>query len=91
MLQIHCVFTKFFSSASKARGQDIGRLPSGNEKLQCISINYAPLRSEIELLNRRYWDILMITLQRSIINDIETIEKFTSEATDNLRKQVGLI
>ena len=87
-MQIHCVFTKFFSSASKARGQDIGRLPSGKEKLQCISINYAPLRSEIELLNRRYWDILMITLQRSIINDIETIEKFTSEATDNLRKQV---
>ena len=29
----------------------------------------------------------MITLQRSIINDIETIEKFTNEATDNLRKQ----
>ena len=24
-------------------------------------------------------------------DDIETIEKFTSEATDNLRKQVGLI
>ena len=81
------MMTFYFSSASKARGQDIGRLPSGKEKLQCISINYAPLRSEIELLNRRYWDILMITLQRSIINDIETIEKFTAEATDNLRKQ----
>ena len=74
-------------SASKARGQDIGRLPSGKEKLQCISINYAPLRSEIELLNRKYWDILMITLQRSVINDIETIEKFTAEATENLRRQ----
>jgi dynein heavy chain 2 len=74
-------------SASKARGQDIGRLPSGKEKLQCISINYAPLRTEIELLNRKYWDILVVTLQRSIINDIESIEKFTSEATDNLRRQ----
>ena len=45
-------------SASKARGQDIGRLPSGKDKLQCVIINYAPLRSEIELLNRKYWDIL---------------------------------
>ena len=74
-------------SASKARGQDIGRLPSGKDKLQCIIINYAPLRSEIELLNRKYWDILAITLQRSIIGDIEAIENFTTEATDNLRRQ----
>ena len=29
----------------------------------------------------------MITLQRSIINDIETIEKFTADASDNLRRQ----
>ena len=74
-------------SASKARGQDIGRLPSGKDKLQCIIINYAPLRSEIELLNRKYWDILIMTLQRSIITDIENIEKFTADATDNLRRQ----
>ena len=74
-------------SASKARGQDIGRLPGDKQKLQCISINFAPLRSEIELLNRKYWDICVITLQRSIINDIETIEKFTSEGSDNLRRQ----
>ena len=74
-------------SASKARGQDIGRLPGDKQKLQCISINFAPLRSEIELLNRKYWDICVITLQRSIINDIETIEKFTADASDNLRRQ----
>ena len=74
-------------SASKARGQDIGRLPGDKQKLQCISINFAPLRSEIELLNRKYWDICVITLQRSIINDIETIEKFTSDGSDNLRRQ----
>ena len=71
-------------SASKARGQDIGRLPSGKDKLQCVIINYAPLRSEIELLNRKYWDILIMTLQRSIITDIENIEKFTADATGRI-------
>ena len=28
-----------------------------------------------------------MTLQRSIITDIENIEKFTADATDNLRRQ----
>ena len=73
--------------ASKARGQEIGKLPSGEEKLDCISVSFAPVRTEVELLNRKFWDILVTTLQRSIAKDIEIIEKFATEAMANLRKQ----
>jgi len=38
--------------ASKARGQDIGRLPSGEERVDCISVSFAPVRTEVEILNR---------------------------------------
>ncbi len=38
--------------ASKARGQDIGRLPSGEERIECVSVSFAPVRTEVEILNR---------------------------------------
>ena len=60
---------------------------SGEEKLDCISVSFAPVRTEVELLNRKFWDTLVTTLQRSIIHDIEIIEKFATEAMATLRKQ----
>ena len=72
---------------SKAKGQEIGRIPMKDEKINCISVSFAPVRTEIEMLNRKFWDALMVSLQRSIIEDITTIEKFAIEAMDTLRKQ----
>ena len=73
--------------ASKARGQEIGRLPSGKEKIDCISVSFAPVRTEVEFLNRKYWDALEATLHRSIVKDIEGIEKFATSAMETLRRQ----
>ncbi|XP_069942834.1 cytoplasmic dynein 2 heavy chain 1 isoform X1 [Cherax quadricarinatus] len=73
--------------ASKAKGQEIGKLPSTEEKLDCFSISFQPLRVELEIMNRRYWDILVQSLHNAIIKDINTIEKFTEEAVDVLKKQ----
>jgi dynein heavy chain 2 len=55
--------------------------------LDCLSVSFAPVRTEVELLNRKFWDTLVMTLQRSIIHDIEIIEKFATEAMTTLRKQ----
>ncbi len=73
--------------ASKARGQDIGRLPSGEERLDCISVSFAPVRMEVEILNRKYWDALETTLQRSVSRDAEAIESFAADAMETLRRQ----
>ena len=73
--------------ASKHKAQEIGRLPSADEKIDCISVSFAPVRNEIEILNRKYWDSLVSLLQRSIVKDIETIEKFATEAMETLRTQ----
>ncbi len=68
-------------------GQDIGRLPGGEEKLDCISVSFAPVRMEVEILNRKYWDALETTLHRSVVRDAEAVEEFATQAMDTLRKQ----
>ncbi len=73
--------------SSKAKGQEIGRINMANEKIDCIQVSVAPVRTEIEMLNRKLWDTLVNMLQRSILNDITDIEKFAVEAMDTLRKQ----
>ena len=67
--------------ASKGKGQEIGRLPS-QEKIDCFTISFQPLRVELEIMNRRYWDILVQSLHNAIMKDINTIEKFTEEAIE---------
>ena len=73
--------------SSKAKGQEIGRINMANEKIDCIQVSFAPVRTEIEMLNRKYWDTLVNQLQRSILNDITSIEEFALEAMETLRKQ----
>lgn len=73
--------------SSKAKGQEIGRINMANEKIDCIQVSVNPVRTEIEMLNRKLWDTLVNMLQRSILNDITDIEKFAVEAMDTLRKQ----
>ncbi|XP_069998938.1 cytoplasmic dynein 2 heavy chain 1 isoform X2 [Penaeus vannamei] len=73
--------------ASKAKGQEIGKLPSTEEKIDCFSISFQPLRVELEIMNRRYWDILVQSLHNAIIEDINAIEKFTASAIEVLKKQ----
>lgn len=60
---------------------------SADEKLECFSISLAPVRAEIELQNRHYWDTLTTTLQAAIVNEAMAVEKFISDSTDALSKQ----
>ena len=68
--------------ASKAKGQEIAKLPNTEEKVECFSVSLQPLRAELEIINRRYWDILVQTLYNSIMKDITEIESFTQEAVE---------
>ena len=54
--------------------QDIGRLPSGEEKIDCISVSFAPVRNEVEHINRKFWDTLELTLKKSIVSDIDEVQ-----------------
>ncbi|XP_068082912.1 cytoplasmic dynein 2 heavy chain 1 [Anabrus simplex] len=72
---------------SKTLGQDIAKLPSMEEKVDCFSVSFLPVRAEIELHNRRYWDTLVSSLQSSIVRDVSTINKFTTESMEVLSQQ----
>jgi dynein heavy chain 2 len=58
-----------------------------DEKIECFSVSFLPVRAEIELHNRRYWDTVVSSLQSSIVRDIGVIEKFTTESTEILSKR----
>ncbi|KAK3929891.1 Cytoplasmic dynein 2 heavy chain 1 [Frankliniella fusca] len=73
--------------ASKNWGQQIAKLPSSDEKLECFSISLAPVRAEIDLQNRHYWDTLTSSLQASIFSEIAVVEKFINDSTEALSKQ----
>lgn len=60
---------------------------STDEKIDCFSVSFLPVRAEIELHNRRYWDTVVSSLQSSIVRDVGIIEKFTTESTEILSRQ----
>ena len=60
---------------------------STDERIDCFSVSFLPVRAEIELHNSRYWDTLVSSLQTSVVRDIGVIEKFCTESTDLLSRQ----
>ena len=72
---------------SKSNGQDIGKIPGTEEKIECMALSFQPLRVELEILNRRYWDLLVQTLSTSVISDANSIERFASDAIKDLHTQ----
>ncbi|XP_076054654.1 dynein cytoplasmic heavy chain beethoven [Oratosquilla oratoria] len=90
LVEKHCATAEDWDRnfrTSKARGQEIGKLPSTEEKIECFSVSFQPLRAELEIINRRYWDLLIQSLHNAIIWNINTIDKFTNDAIEVLRQQ----
>lgn len=60
---------------------------SSEEKTGCFCVSVLPVIAEIELHNRRYWDILVSSLQASINRDLSIIDNFTKQSSEILTKQ----
>ncbi|KAF4526157.1 hypothetical protein B566_EDAN008193 [Ephemera danica] len=73
--------------ASKAWGQEIARLTCLEEKLECFTVSFLPVRAEAEVHNRRYWDVLAGSLHSSVLSDVTSVESFAQEGTQVLRLQ----
>ncbi|RXG65514.1 Cytoplasmic dynein 2 heavy chain 1, partial [Armadillidium vulgare] len=90
MIKEHCSKAEDWDKnfkASKAKGQEIGRLPSTDEKVDCFSISLQPLRFALEIMNRRYWDVLAQTLYNSIVEDMNQMDKLADEGIEILKTQ----
>ncbi|XP_067623203.1 cytoplasmic dynein 2 heavy chain 1-like [Eurosta solidaginis] len=62
--------------ACKNFSQKIAKIQNSEESIDCIIINTSTLRSEIELICRRYWEALTNSLRTSIVNDVSVIQEF---------------
>ncbi|XP_071452948.1 cytoplasmic dynein 2 heavy chain 1 [Hetaerina americana] len=71
--------------ASKAWEQQIAKLPCNEEKIECFCVNVLPVRADIEVHNRRFWDLLASSLQAAILHDVATVEQFASGAIEVLQ------
>uniref|UniRef100_A0A8D8QIW2 Cytoplasmic dynein 2 heavy chain 1 n=2 Tax=Cacopsylla melanoneura TaxID=428564 RepID=A0A8D8QIW2_9HEMI len=73
--------------ASKTWGQEIAKLSCSEEKVECFLISFAPVRSEIELHNRRYWDSLAASLYYSIMRDVTILQNYIVQSKKSLERQ----
>ncbi|KAM9852784.1 cytoplasmic dynein 2 heavy chain 1 isoform 4-T4 [Aulostomus maculatus] len=69
--------------ALKARGKESERLPS-QEKVDCITVNCEPVKAVIDDLIQRLFDLLLMSLKKSIQGHTEAIESFVSESMEAL-------
>lgn len=60
---------------------------SKDEQIGCITVSVLPIRAEIESHNRKYWDALTMSLQTSILRDINELNKYIADATNILNSQ----
>lgn len=60
---------------------------SCEHKIECFTVSTAPVRSEIELHNNRYWDVLSISLYASVMVDVNAIEEFVADSKKRLEYQ----
>jgi hypothetical protein len=54
-------------------------LNSADEKIGCFLVSFKLLRFEIELLNRKYWEILVALLSNKIIEDMASLDRYLTE------------
>ncbi|XP_047247257.1 cytoplasmic dynein 2 heavy chain 1 isoform X2 [Girardinichthys multiradiatus] len=69
--------------ALKARGKESERLPS-QEKVDCITVNCEPVKTSIDDLIQRLFDLLLLSLKKSIQGHTQAIESFVSESMEAL-------
>ncbi|XP_051252504.1 cytoplasmic dynein 2 heavy chain 1 isoform X6 [Dicentrarchus labrax] len=69
--------------ALKARGKESERLPS-QEKVDCITVNCEPVKAVIDDLIQRLFDLLLLSLRRSIQGHTQAIDSFVSESMEAL-------
>lgn len=75
--------------SSKTFGQEIAKLPSTEERVGCFIIGLSRLRSDLESLNRSYWDQLISSLKNSIAQDVVRLQNFIDLATSTLNKPIS--
>uniref|UniRef100_T1IHY1 Cytoplasmic dynein 2 heavy chain 1 n=1 Tax=Strigamia maritima TaxID=126957 RepID=T1IHY1_STRMM len=70
--------------ALKLKSQEAGKLPSGQEKIGCISVSFAPVKAIIDDHIQKLWDTLLGSLRRSIAFDMAAVESFAKNAIAHL-------
>lgn len=69
----------------KQFGQQIAKIQSVEERIQCFVIDINPLKADIEFLSRRFWDALTNSLRSSIIDNVTVLDDFVRPSLQTLQ------
>lgn len=62
--------------ACKQFSQQIAKIPSIESRINCFVINTSPIRSDIEFISRKYWEVLAYSLRASIHRDVADLQSY---------------
>lgn len=71
--------------ACKQFSQQIAKIPSTESRVDCFVINTSPIRSDIEFISRKYWEVLTYSLRSSILKDVTTLQDFLNTSLQVLQ------
>lgn len=71
--------------ACKQFSQQIAKIPSDESRIDCFVINTSPIRSDIEFISRKYWEVLAYSLRSSILKDITILQDFLNTSLQVLQ------
>lgn len=54
-------------------------------RIDCFVINTTPIRSDIEFISRKYWEVLTYSLRSSILKDLTTLQDFLNTSSHVLQ------
>nr|KAF6324413.1 dynein cytoplasmic 2 heavy chain 1 [Myotis myotis] len=69
--------------ALKIKGKEVERLPSA-VKVDCLNINCSPVKTVIDDLIQKLFDVLVLSLKKSVQAHLHEIDAFVSEAMEVL-------
>lgn len=54
-------------------------------RIDCFVINTSPIRSDIEFISRKYWEVLTYSLRSSILKDLNQLQDFLNTSSHVLQ------
>ncbi|XP_057314672.1 cytoplasmic dynein 2 heavy chain 1-like isoform X2 [Hydractinia symbiolongicarpus] len=69
----------------KVKGKEAEKLPL-SVKVDCITVSTSPVKSTIDDLITKLFDTLLISLRRSIVQDYNSLDGYTSKSMDELNQ-----
>lgn len=69
----------------KHLSQQVAKMQTTPERIECFVVDVQPLKMDIELITRRFWEALANSLRASIVDHLSALDEFVRSALNTLQ------